>query len=95
MTFSLASSGPLPAGAWAWTPARGNDGGGLANQPVAGAGYGEDECRMAGITLDLLPQPAHVDVDGALALNRGAVTPDRIQDLSATERLARMLRQIH
>ena len=55
MTFSLASSGPLPAGAWAWTPARGNDGGGLANQPVAGAGYGEDECWVTGITLDLLP----------------------------------------
>lgn len=66
------------AGRWVSSP----------NQPVADAGYGEDEGGAAGVALYLVAQAADVDVDSAVALDVGGVAPYRRENLFAAERLA-------
>src|SRR5215210_6243649 len=67
--------------------ARGRRGPSLPPDPVPGAPDREDEPRLLGPVLELLPEVADVDVDGTwIAI--GAVAPDRPQQLLPVEQVA-------
>src|SRR5438445_796834 len=60
------------------------------HQPVAGAAYGLEELRRAGVGLEISSQPDHEVVDRP-RLRVGAEVPHLLQDLALADDLARVL----
>src|SRR5205823_988181 len=61
-------------------------------EAVAHAAHGEDQLRLGGVALELLPQMAHVHVDRARIAVVGAA-PERLEQRLATEDAARVAGQ--
>ncbi|HXV44090.1 MAG TPA: hypothetical protein VEC96_13565 [Anaerolineae bacterium] len=66
---------------------------GFTPPAVANPRHRQNQGGPAGVKFYLLPQTAHMDVDGALAVHIGLVNPNRVEDLGAAESLAGVLGQ--